>query len=184
VGALPLGKVTAIPDSPPVASRSEVSLTYRTAGHADRDAILRVLETANFHHVPSPEMPELDVDRFFVAEHAGTIVGVAGYKVLGDGQGKTTLMAVDPAYRGRGAGRRLQELRMEAMHAAGCTTVTTNADLPATIAWYKRNFGYREIGTLAKLHEFGDPDIDHWTTLRADLDTWAATRLARQKEQQ
>src|SRR4051812_27246912 len=72
---------------------------YRRATEADRDAILRVLESANFHHVPSPEMPELDLERFFVAEVGGTIVGVAGFKVTSDGNGKTTLMAVEPAHR-------------------------------------------------------------------------------------
>jgi N-acetylglutamate synthase-like GNAT family acetyltransferase len=153
----------------PVAAPPQIEITYRRAVLADRVAMLRVLECANFHHVPSPEMPELDIDRFFVAEDDGRIVGVAGYKVTEDGQGKTTLMAVEPEYRGHDIGRRLQELRMDAMRALGCTTVTTNADRPSTIDWYKRKFGYREIGTLAKLHEFGDPGVDHWTTLRAEL---------------
>jgi ribosomal-protein-alanine N-acetyltransferase len=67
----------------------------------------------------------------------------------------------------------LQTLRMRAMRAAGCRTVTTNADLPETIAWYERWFGYRKIGTLAKVHEFGDPRREHWTTLECDLDAWA-----------
>jgi N-acetylglutamate synthase-like GNAT family acetyltransferase len=142
---------------------------YRRAVEADRDAILRVLESANFHHVPSPEMPELDLERFFVAEVGGTIVGVAGFKVTSDGNGKTTLMAVEPAHRGLHIGERLQELRMEAMRELGCRTVTTNADRPATIAWYKRKFGYREVGSVAKIHEFGDPTVDRWTTLVADL---------------
>jgi hypothetical protein len=61
---------------------------------------------------------------------------------------------------------------MRAMREAGCRSVTTNADLPDTIAWYKRNFGYREVGTLAKVHEFGDPQRDHWITLECDLDAW------------
>jgi predicted N-acetyltransferase YhbS len=146
-----------------------LELVYRRAVPADREAVLSVLECANFHHVPSPEMPELDLERFFVAEDGGRIIGVAGFTVTSDGAGKTTLMAVEPGYRGRRVGQRLQELRMDALRELGCTTVVTNADLPATIAWYKRKFGYREVGTLAKLHEFGDPDVDRWTTLRADL---------------
>jgi ribosomal-protein-alanine N-acetyltransferase len=142
---------------------------YRRASKSDRDAVLRVLECANFHHIPSPEMPELDLARFFVAEDRGTIVGVAGFKVTDDGNGKTTLMAVEPAYRGQGLGERLQELRMEEMRGLGCTKVVTNADRPATIAWYKRKFGYREIGSVPKEHQFGDPSVDRWTTLEADL---------------
>src|SRR6185503_3736571 len=38
--------------------------------------------------------------------------------------------------------------------------------------WYKRKFGYRDIGTLKKLHEFGHPAIDFWTTLEADIERW------------
>lgn len=146
--------------------------SYRRARSADRDAIFRVLAFANFHRVPSPEMPKLDLADVFVAEMGGVIVGVAGYALLGDGRGKTTLMAVDPAFRRYGIGSRLQVLRMRAMREAGCRSVTTNADLPDTIAWYKRNFGYREVGTLAKVHEFGDPQRDHWITLECDLDAW------------
>jgi hypothetical protein len=63
----------------------------------------------------------------------------------------------------------LQELRMEKMREAGAKRVITNADRPETIAWYKRHFGYREVGETPKLHEFGLPDVDHWTTLEADL---------------
>ena len=101
---------------------------------ADRDAIFRVLAFVNFHHVPSPEMPAFNLADVFVAEMGGTIVGVAGYTLLGNGRGKTTLMAVDPSFRRYGIGSRLQVLRMRAMRAVGCRTVTTNADLPDTIA--------------------------------------------------
>lgn len=117
-------------------------------------------------------MPELDLEKFFVAEVDGLVVGVAGYTVLEDGEGKTTLMAVDPAYRRHGLGRRLQEMHMLTLRDLGCRTVTTNADLPETIAWYKKNFAYEEIGTLPKIHEFGDPGIGHWTTIRADIERW------------
>jgi ribosomal-protein-alanine N-acetyltransferase len=149
---------------------------YRRARPEDRDAIFRVLAFVNFHHVPSPEMPAFDLADVFVAEMGGTIVGVAGYTLLGNGRGKTTLMAVDPSFRRYGIGSRLQVLRMRAMYGAGCRTVTTNADLPDTIAWYKKNFGYREVGMLAKLHEFGDLQRDHWTTLECDLEAWTDPR--------
>jgi ribosomal-protein-alanine N-acetyltransferase len=66
----------------------------------------------------------------------------------------------------------LQEARLQAMADAGVNTVTTNADRPSVIRWYKMSFGYREVGTLAKLHSFGHPDIDHWTTLELDLDAY------------
>jgi ribosomal protein S18 acetylase RimI-like enzyme len=151
---------------------NEPAPRYRRARADERAAIFRVLAFANFHHVPSREMPAFDLADVFVAEVRGEVVGVAGYALLGDGRGKTTLMAVDPAFRRYGIGAALQAIRMRAMRDAGCRTITTNADLPETIAWYKRKFGYREVGTLAKVSEFGDPAVDRWTTLECDLAAW------------
>lgn len=145
---------------------------YRRAAAEDEPALRVVLKTANFDNVPSPEMPELRLENYYVAEVSGTIVGCCGWIVLPDGHGKTTLMAVDPNYRGWGIGQKLQELRMLEMRRLGCSTVITNADIPATITWYQRKFGYRVIGTLPKEHEFGDPTVDHWTTLEADIEAW------------
>jgi len=156
----------------PTDSTPTATPRYRRARPEDRDAIFRVLTFVNFHHVPSAEMPVFDLANVFVAEMDGGIVGIAGYTLLGEGRGKTTLMAVDPAYRRYGIGSRLQVLRMRAMREAHCRSVTTNADLPDTISWYERNFAYRKVGTLAKLHEFGDPTVDHWTTLECDLGAW------------
>jgi predicted N-acetyltransferase YhbS len=145
---------------------------YRPAVEEDWEDVLRVLETANFHHIPSPEMSKLDLSCCFVAEMDGEVVGVAGYEVKPDGSGKTTLMAVQPGRRGLRIGQRLQELRMLTMRERGCRRVVTNADLPETIAWYKRKFGYHEAGHVPKLHEFGSPERDSWTTLEADIEAW------------
>jgi ribosomal protein S18 acetylase RimI-like enzyme len=139
---------------------------------ADRVAMLAVLETANMHRVPSPEMGDLDVGRWFVAEDEHGIVGVAGFRLLdqdGEVVGKTTLLAVDPRAREHGIGRALQTLRMRLMREAGASRVVTNADRPETIAWYERHFGYRKVGEVRKLHEFGLRDVDRWTTLEASL---------------
>ena len=138
----------------------------------DRAGMLAVLETVNMHHVPSPEMHDFDVGEWYVAERDGTVIGVAGYRLLdrdGEVVGKTTLLAVDPREREHGLGRALQELRMGLMREAGARRVITNADRPETIAWYERHFGYRRIGRVRKAHEFGLPDVDHWTTLEAPL---------------
>ena len=140
------------------------------ASPGDREAILEVMRTANMHHVPSPEMEELDLARFFVARVNGRIVGAAGYKVLGPGRGKTTLLAVFPEFRRSGIGAALQDERLAEMHRLGVRVVTTNADRPGTIAWYRRRYGYTPVGRLKKLHEFGDPKATHWTTLELDLD--------------
>lgn len=160
---------------PPVTPDEEV-VTYHRAGPDDRGAILDVMRSANMHRVPSAEMAELDLARFLVARAGGRVVGAAGWTLLPDGQGKTTLLAVLPAFTGRGIGAHLQDARLAAMRDAGATTVTTNADRPSTIGWYRRHYGYRVVGTLPKLHEFGEPSIDHWTTLELDLEAWARRR--------
>ncbi len=160
--------MAAVPD-PSAAAGDRAPVRYRRATPADYGAILRVLAFANFDQIPCAEMPSFDVERCFVAEVDGHIVGAAGYTTLGDGRGKTTLMAVDPGFRRYGIGRALQELRMRELTRLGCRSIVTNADLPETIAWYKKHYGYREVGKVAKLHPFGAPDIDEWTTLEADL---------------
>lgn len=121
------------------------------------------------HHVPSPEMPELDHRFFFVAEEGDRLVGAAGYKVISPEKAKTTLMAVLPEYKGSGIGEKLQLKRMQAARSLGCEILITNADRPETIGWYKRKFGYKEVGKLQKLHSFGLEDVDEWTTLETDL---------------
>ncbi|MGH2925773.1 MAG: GNAT family N-acetyltransferase [Solirubrobacterales bacterium] len=157
----------------PVGGPSNTAYRIRPARlPADRPAVLRVLETANMHRVPSPEMEDFDIGTWHVAVIDDEIVGVAGFRLLEtpDGPvGKTTLLAVDPEARGHGIGMALQEFRMELMREAGATRVITNADRPETIAWYERHFGYRRIGELPKLHEFGLPEVDRWTTLEASL---------------
>ena len=72
-------------------------------------------------------------------------------------------------FRGHGIGVQLQRHRMEVMRRCGTQILTTNSDLPETIEWYKTHFGYREVGRLKKLREFGAPDIDYWTTLEVEL---------------
>ena len=155
-------------------ARDRVSI--RPARESDMAEMLRVLETANMHHVPSEEMPGLDWRCCFVAERGSKVIGMSGYKIVAEGEGKTTLMAVDPTYRGGGVGMGLQVERLRAMARQGVRSVVTNADRPATIAWYKKHFGYEQIGNLPKIHEFGDPDVGEWTTLRMDLAAWAALR--------
>ena len=151
-------------------------IQIRKAVAADRQVIFDLLEQANMHNVPSPEMPELTFENYCIATVDGDVAGFCGYKILSASEAKTELMVVDRKFRGLGIGYALQEWRMEDMLAKGITTLTTNTDLPATIAWYKKHFGYREVGKLKKLHEFSDPNIDHWTTLQTDLERWEAER--------
>jgi ribosomal-protein-alanine N-acetyltransferase len=142
------------------------------AKESDYEDMLKLMKTVNMHHIPSPEMPELDWKCCFIAKVGAKIVGAAGYKIISPKKGKTTLMAVYPEFRRFGIGRQLQERRMLAMSDAGIETLITNADIPETIDWYKKHFGYRKVGKLKKLHEFGRQDIDEWTTLETDLRGW------------
>ncbi len=147
----------------------EEKVELRAAREDELDAILEVMRPANMHRRSSQEMPELDLHRFTVAELDGEVIGAAGWVPAEPGVAKTTLLAVLPSARGLGVGERLQRARMEQMAAAGADVVRTNADRPATIAWYRKHFGYVEVGKLAKVDEFGDPGIDEWTTLEAPL---------------
>lgn len=151
------------------------------ASPGDREAILKVMKPWNMHHVPSAEMAELDLSCFFVARISGNIVGAAGYKLLSPKKGKTTLLGILPEFSGMGIGRALQDRRLEAMHSAGIKTVETNADRTETITWYKKHYGYREIGSLKKLRDFSLSDVDHWTTLEMDLDVYMSSKTDREK---
>lgn len=153
-----------------------MEILIEPASEQDIPAIVEILKTANMHYIPSPEMPELDWKCFFVAKLDGKIVGAAGYKILSATEAKTTMMAVHPDYRRHGIGKKLQEKRMMVLIEKGIKTLTTNSDIPETISWYKKHFGYKEIGKLKKIHEFSRPDIDEWTTMQTDLIEWLKNR--------
>ncbi|NTW56576.1 MAG: GNAT family N-acetyltransferase [Chlorobiaceae bacterium] len=143
--------------------------------------IMNIMEYWNMHHIPSPEMDSLDLSCFFIARISGTIAGAAGYKIIGPEEGKTTLLGIIPEFAGMGLGRELQFARLEAMYNEGVRKVTTNADRPETILWYKKHYGCKEVGKLGKLCEFGLPEVDHWTMLEMDLDAYMKTREEREK---
>ncbi|WDP86846.1 MAG: GNAT family N-acetyltransferase [Desulfobacter sp.] len=152
------------------------TFTIEKAVEDDKPRIFELLEQANMHYIPSEEMEGLTFENYFVARMEGRVVGFCGYKILSASSAKTELMAVDTAFRKYGIGYKLQERRMEAMLEKGIKTLITNTDLVQTIAWYKKHFGYKEIGRLKKICEFSSPDIDHWTTLETDLVQWDDTR--------
>lgn len=146
--------------------------TVEIANRHDLPEMLHVLEHFNMHHIPSVEMDELILDQFYVARMEGKVVGLAGWKILQEKVGKTTLMAVLPEYNGHGIGKVLQHRRMEVLYNEGCETVITNADRPETIVWYMKHFQYHVVGHLKKLMSFGLETVDEWTTLECDLLTY------------
>jgi N-acetylglutamate synthase-like GNAT family acetyltransferase len=154
----------------------KTDIVIERATPEDLPDIMGLLKLANMHYIGSPEVPSLTFENYFVARMAGKVAGFCGYKILSPKEAKTELMVVHPDFRGLGIGCKLQVRRMEDMLARGINTLTTNTDLPETIEWYQRHFGYRKVGTLKKICEFGNPNIDHWTTLKVDLIEWNNTR--------
>jgi ribosomal-protein-alanine N-acetyltransferase len=156
-----------------------MNIIISRAQEEDKPEIFAILKQANMHYIPSAEMPEITFENYFVAKIGQKVVGFCGYKVLSAQKAKTELMAVDKNYRGKGIGFMLQSNRMEDMLKKGIKTVVTNTDAPETIQWYKKYFGYKEVGRLKKFHEFSDPLIDHWTTLESDLEQWAELKAGK-----
>jgi uncharacterized protein (DUF849 family) len=71
---------------------------------------------------------------------------------------------------------------MEVLYREGCKVVITNADRPETIVWYKKHFGYHEVGKLPKLCYFGLETVHEWTTLECDLIDYFSTVGERERE--
>jgi N-acetylglutamate synthase-like GNAT family acetyltransferase len=75
------------------------AIEIRRPTEADWDGVLAVLSTANFHAIGSSEMPTFPLEDCFVATAEGKVIGVGGYRILDTETAKTTLLAVDPAWR-------------------------------------------------------------------------------------
>ena len=161
-----------------------MNFIIENAKQNDFDQIISVLKPWNMHHIPSVEMEMINFGTFFVAKMDGRIVGVSGYKILSEEKGKTTLLAVYPEFQGSGIGKALQERRLDAMYKAGVKKVITNADRPDIILWYKKHYGYYEIGKLKKEASFGLDDISHWTTLEMDLERHMAQKKSKDEKKQ
>lgn len=146
-----------------------MSFTIYPASPKEREEIIDVLKPWNMHRIPSPEAEEIDFQCFFVAKIADKIVGVAGYKILDKNTATTRLLAVYPEFQGSGIGKALQDIRLDTMFRLGVKTVLTSSDRPEIILWYKKHYGYREIGKEKKISEHGLNHIDYWTVLELDL---------------
>jgi predicted N-acetyltransferase YhbS len=158
------------------ALEAERRIAIRKMRDDDLAAATAVLAHYNMDPRPGLEDAErsgIEVAHSFVAVDEGHVVGVASYLLLGDDSAETASLAVDPAYRGLGIGHRLQAARLDEMRARGIRRVRTEADRPETIRWYIERFGYREVGTNPKKHDFGLVEADHWTVLELELDPGA-----------
>lgn len=149
---------------------SEGDLKIRRPGPEDWPRILEILEAANFHRIGGPEMPSFPLSDCFVATLGDRVVGVGGYRVLAPKTAKTTLLAVDPAHRGRAVGKALQAARQDFLRAQGIETLYTNVDDPRAVTWYRRHFGYEPTGErVPKRESFGRDDLGEWISLVVKL---------------
>ncbi len=134
-------------------------------------AMLAVLESRNFHHIGSVEMPEFPLSDCLIALVDGEVRGVGGWRILSETEAKTTLLAVHPDWAFLGLGLKLQSARLQVMKGMGIKSVTTNTDDPRVVRWLEKRHGFVRTGeTVPKEADFGNSDVTHWTTLRVE---WA-----------
>jgi amino-acid N-acetyltransferase len=101
-------------------------VTLRRAGQADHEVIAGLLRGLE---LPTQGVEDW-LDRFWVGEHGGIVVGVAGMERYGDA-GLLRSVAVAPEWRGSGVGRALVERVLDEARAAGVADVfllTTTAE--------------------------------------------------------
>lgn len=150
-------------------------IRIRKMRDADLPACMAILESWNMaprppsEDTPDPERTGIDVANGFVAEAEGQIVGTCSYIVHSKELAETASLAVDPLFKGVGAGLLLQRARLDEMRRRGIRRVRTETDRPETIRWYVKRFGYTIIGTNPKRHKFSREDVDFWTVLELDL---------------
>jgi 3-keto-5-aminohexanoate cleavage enzyme len=143
---------------------------------ADMVHVMDILKKWNMAPVPpsketpDPERSTINIGNTFVAVSDDKLVGVGSYLEVDDEVAETASLAVDPLYKGKGIGFRLQVARLKEMKDRGYLRVRTETDRPETIQWYIRKFGYRKIGQNPKKHAFSLANVDLWTVLELDLD--------------
>jgi amino-acid N-acetyltransferase len=101
-------------------------VSLRRAEPADHEAVAALLRDLE---LPTEGVADW-LDRFWVAEHERTVVGVAGMERYGD-SGLLRSVAVAPAWRGSGLGRTLVDHVLEEGRTAGVRDVyllTTTAE--------------------------------------------------------
>ena len=146
----------------------------------DMAPVMAILEKWNMapraadEDMPNPERSGIDIGNTFVAVADLKIVGVGSYLHWDDETAETASLAVDPSYKGKGIGYRLQMARLKEMKEKGYRRVRSESDRPETIQWYMRKFGYRKTGLNPKKHAFSLEHVDSWTVLELDLDAFNA----------
>lgn len=159
-----------------------MAVVIRKMVAADLPQVMSLLARWNLApRPPSPETPDperttLHVENTYVAVDENRIVGVSSYIMHSAELAEACSVAVDPAYLGQGIGTRLVVTRLGEMRRRGVKTVRAEADRPETIRWMVNGLGYRIVGTNPKRHDFGSPQVDHWTVLELDLENFDPDR--------
>ena len=115
-----------------------MKVTMRTASSQDLASVEQLLSSLKLPTVGVAEW----IDRFWLAESEGKVVGIAGLEVYPDGA-LLRSVAVDPEWRNQQIARRLTERALDAARQAGNNSVfllTTTADR------YFPGLGFERIG--------------------------------------
>ncbi len=155
-----------------------MSIRIRKMAQEDLLAAIEILSKWNMAPMePSPEIPfpersSINVENSFVAVDQEKIVGMSSYIVHSSDLAETASLAVDPAYKGKGVGYKLQVARLNEMKSKGIATLRTETSRPETIKWYLKKFDYKIVGKVKKRHSIGPRDIDFKTILELNLQNY------------
>lgn len=153
-----------------------MGITIRKMREADHAAAMDILRKWNMAPVEptakikNPERSELNIKNSFVALNNDEIIGVCSYILHSAQLAETASLAINPGYRGKSIGFKLQQARLAELKKMGIRTVRTETDREETVNWYLKKFGYRKTGTNPKKHDFSLPDVCQWTVLELDLE--------------
>ena len=116
---------------------NQSSTTIRRATRSDQRRVEQLLSSL---HLPTAGVADW-IDRFWVADHAGSPVGVAGVEQYGNAA-LLRSAAVDPSWRDTGIGRTLVETALATARAEGADSVYL---LTTTAERYFPRFGFERI---------------------------------------
>jgi len=120
-----------------VSTRDQRCVTLRRAVQADRERVAVLLRELE---LPTDGVAEW-LDQFWIGEHEGAVVGVAGMERYG-AAGLLRSVAVAPEWRGSGIGRALVDRVLEEGRAAGVQEVF----LLTTTEHYFPRLGFACVG--------------------------------------
>ena len=136
-------------------------ISYSVASLADKKEILKLVRNSELTNSSAP-WTHLMCGHYYVAKIDNVVVGGGGFTEHGMHPAQTMFLVVDPNYRTRGIGERLQTMRMEGAIELGCTTMHTLAPSDKVADWYVSKFGYIK-DTLDKPPYIGlTVDLNDW----------------------